>query len=34
MLTTTTQTDPKRDDLDRAVGALKESLFEAGYKKA
>ena len=26
--------DPKRDDLDRAVGMLKEGLAEMGYEKA
>jgi len=28
------QTDPKRDDIDRAINALETGLSEAGYQKA
>lgn len=28
------QTDPNRHDIDAAIQALEESLFECGFKKA
>jgi hypothetical protein len=33
-LTDKFQTDPKRDDIDRAIKALETGLSDAGYQKA
>jgi alanine-glyoxylate transaminase/serine-glyoxylate transaminase/serine-pyruvate transaminase len=34
MLLTSDETDPKRDDIGRAIQALQTGLSDAGYQKA